>query len=447
MRLNETLFDIEQRFVAAIFHDADVLDLLDRANLGCEIIENDFLRSILKLCIAERSKGDLVDMPKLRRQMFLDDGIAPDKSEFVEMMTAADTSFHALEDFKMIISDYKRRATLTQAMILGALASGKEKDDWEENQAKAKGVMQVINEIDIADKPLSHRERAMASLKNRKDIIEGKVENAAVRIEFGIDCVDRYCHPLSTATGDFNNLLFAATSTGKSSLMAQMVSHNTFRDLNIAVFLGETNYEGLLEQMAGQISKCAIDEYEFKAEMPHKQREYMEALEDLASHCGKNLFIHDDRFYLEDVVTRCKKLAEENGGLDFVVIDHMHCLKTRQKFTDERLRYNYMSGALKPMAIELNCPVLCLAQPSRGLKSSDRPPMLSDLKESGNLEDDADRVLSLWMPPKDSSGTPQERKSECPEIKLFQMKFRRGRVTDVTLKFDKQFTLFSELNQ
>lgn len=441
MKLNETLFDIEQRFVGSIFHDADVLDLLDRANLGAEIIENDFLRSILKLCMAERTKGDLVDMSKLRRKMFLDGEVVPDKSEFMELIDAADTSFHALEDFKLIVTDYKRRATLTQALILQTLAND---EDWEENQAKAKGVMQVINEIDIAEKPLSHRDRAKASLKNRQDIIEGKVENEAARIETGIECIDRYCRPLSTATGDFNCLLFAATSTGKSSLMAQIVSHNTFRNLNVAVFLGETNYEGLLEQMAGQLSKCPIDEYDFKSELPHKQKEYMEALEDIASHCGKNLFIHDDRFYLEDIVTRCKKLEQETGNIDLVVIDHMHCLKTRQKFTDERLKFNYISGALKPLGIEMKCPILCLAQPSRGLKSSERPPMLSDLKESGNLEDDADRVWALWMPPTDSLGNPQERKSPSPEIKLFQMKFRRGRVTDVALRFEKAFTLFTD---
>ena len=240
MKLNETLFDIEQRFVAAIFHDADVLDLLDRANLDYEIIENDFLRSILKLCMAERSKGDLVDMPKLRRQMFLDGGVVPDKSEFMELIDAADTSFHAIEDFKLIVTDYKRRATLTHALILQTLANDK---DWEENQAKAKGVMQSINEIDIAEKPLSHRDRAKASLKNRQNIVDGKIGSEAVRIETGIYCIDRYCRPLSTATGDFNCLLFAATSTGKSSLMAQIVSHNTFRNLNVAVFLGETNYE------------------------------------------------------------------------------------------------------------------------------------------------------------------------------------------------------------
>tara|TARA_R110002167_G_scaffold6763_1_gene31940 strand:+ start:6724 stop:8055 length:1332 start_codon:yes stop_codon:yes gene_type:complete len=441
MKLNETLFDIEQRFVAAIFHDADVLDLLDRANLDYEIIENDFLRSILKLCMAERSKGDLVDMPKLRRQMFLDGGVVPDKSEFMELIDAADTSFHAIEDFKLIVTDYKRRATLTHALILQTLANDK---DWEENQAKAKGVMQSINEIDIAEKPLSHRDRAKASLKNRQNIVDGKIGSEAVRIETGIYCIDRYCRPLSTATGDFNCLLFAATSTGKSSLMAQIVSHNTFRNLNVAVFLGETNYEGLLEQMAGQMSKCSIDEYDFKSELPHKQKKYMESLEDIASHCGDNLFIYDDRFFLEDIVTRCKKLEQETRNLDLVVIDHMHCLKTRQKFTDERLKFNYISGALKPLGIEMKCPILCLAQPSRGLKSSDRPPMLSDLKESGNLEDDADRVWALWMPPIDTSGNPQERKSSSPEIKLFQLKFRRGRVTDVNLKFDKQFTLFSD---
>ena len=442
--MNETLFKIEQRFVSAIFHDAEVLDLLDRANLGDEIIENDFLRNVLKICKAERSKGNFVDLLSVRRRMFLDGGAELDhkcgSDEIIEMITAAETSFHANADFLLIVSDYKRRATKTQALILQTLANG---EDWEDNQIKAKAVLQSLNEIEVEAKPLSYRDRAKASLMNRQNLIDGRVKNEAVRIETGIDCIDRYCRPLSTATGDFNCLLFAPTSTGKSSLMAQIVSHNTFRNLNIAVFLGETNYEGLLEQMAGQLSKCAIDEYDFKSEMPQKQKEYMKCLEDIASHCGENLFIHDDRFFIEDIVTRCKKLEEEKGNLDLVVIDHMHCLRTRQRFTDERLKYNYISGQLKPLGIELKCPILCLAQPSRDLKKAGRPPVRSDLKESGNLEDDADRVWALWMPPEDADGSIQEDKTPNPEIKFYQLKFRRGRVTDVLLKFEKQFTLFS----
>jgi replicative DNA helicase len=301
-----------------------------------------------------------------------------------------------------------------------------------------------MENVEIGTRPLSQSDRAMAAISNREDIMNGKERKSSVEVSTGIDCIDRYCRPLSTGTGDFNCLLFAATSTGKSSLMAQMVTHNVFRNLKVAVFLGETNFKGLIEQMAGQLSRVSIDEHDFKNELADRQKHYMDNLEDIASRCGHNLFIYDDRFYIEDIVNRCKTLEIEEGKLDFVVIDHMHCLKTRQKFTDERLKYNYISGQLKPLGIELDCPILCLAQPSRSLKSGDRPPMLSDLKESGNLEDDADRVWALWQPSKDSNGMDQERKSPHPEIKLFQLKFRRGRVTDVTLKLEKQYTVFSE---
>jgi len=441
MRLNETQFEIEQRFVSAIFHNSDVLDLLDRADLGCEIIYNDFLRNVLRLCIAERAKGNLVDMLALKRQMFIDGATVPDKSEVVELLDAADTSIHAVDDFRLIIQDYKRRVTKTQALVLQTLAND---EDWDESSEKAKATLQQINEIDVAEKPLGYRDRAKAALKQRQNMIEGKVENEAVRINTGIPCIDRYCRPLSTATGDFNCILFAPTSTGKSSLMAQIVSYNTFRNLNLAVFLGETNVEGMLEQMAGQSSKVAIDTFDFKNEMPHRQREYMEHLEDIASHCGENLFIHDDRFFIEDIITRCKKLEQEKGKLDLVVIDHMHCLRTRRKFTDERLKYNYISGSLKPLGIDMKCPILCLAQPSRDLKKSGRPPVRSDLKESGNLEDDADRIWALWMPPTASDGSPQEDKSPHPEIRFYQLKFRRGRVNDVNLKMERCFTLFTD---
>lgn len=435
----ETLADIETRFVSAIFKDSDVMGLLERANLGPEIVTSPLLNDVLTLCFLFRFEGREIDFTSFYHEAMREPFC--DALALADLLSAADTSFHAKSDLSIMIEDYKRRTIRTQASTLSNLVDDGE---WDENSAAAQALIREIADVEIGSKPLSQRDRAMEAITGRRKLIDGIVDRNAVSIETGIDCIDRYCRPLSVSTGDFNCLLFAATSTGKSSLMAQMVSHNVFRNLKVAVFLGETNHRGFIEQMAGQLSRVSIDEYDFKQEPADRQEAYMENLEDIASRCGSNLWIYDDRFKIEDIVNRCKSLAADEGGLDFVVIDHMHCLKTRQKFTDERLKYNYISGQLKPLGIELNCPILCLAQPSRALKSSDRPPMLSDLKESGNLEDDADRVWALWLPPKDSHGMDQERKSPHPQIKLYQLKFRRGRVTDVTLRLEKQYTLFTD---
>ena len=431
--------DIERRFVCSVFHDPEVMEMLERCGIGSAIVSGGFLVGSLDLMAEMKGRGDPLDWKTFCHQAMKADFW--DKDAFAELISSTETSAYALTDLKMLMDDYKKRETTRQAMVLQRIT---EDGEWEDNVEEVKATLNALNDLEMGQRPKGQRERAQEALRSRQDIIEGKADSNAVAIETGIDCIDRYCRPLSTATGDFNCLLFAATSTGKSSLMAQMVSHNVFRNLKVAVFLGETNYRGLVEQMAGQISKVSIDEYDFRNEPLDRQRAYMETLEDVVSHCGRNLFIYDDDFSIEGVVSRCRKLEEEHGGLDFVVIDHMHCLKARRKFTDERLKYNYISGELKPLGIEMNCPILCLAQPSRSLKTSERPPMLSDLKESGNLEDDADRVWALWMPSKDSSGMDQERKDPNPEIKLFQLKYRRGRVTDVTLRLQKRYTLFTD---
>lgn len=439
MRMNEEIGDVEERFVSAIFKDTQVLEMLERTGLGSDIVTKPFLTDVLDLLIKRKGEGLPLDIVSIAHYALKEEFC--EQIELADLLGATDTSFHAKTDLTILVEEYKRRHLRANAVTLSNMTDD---DEFFENSAQVQAAIKEVTEVGMGEPQQTQRDRAMKSLTNRKDIMEGKEENNAVRIETGIDCIDRYLRPLSTATSDFNCLLFAATSTGKSSLMAQMVSHNVKRGLNIMVALGETNYNGLIEQMAGQLAKVPIDEYDFRSELAPKQKKYMEALEDIVSHCGENLWIYDDQFYIEDIINRARNLAEENGGLDCVFIDHMHCLKTRQKFTDERLKYNYISGLLKPLGIELNCPILCLAQPSRALKTSDRPPMLSDLKESGNLEDDCDRCWALWLPPVDSSGNPQDRKSECPEIRLFQLKFRRGRVWDVTLKFEKCHTRFSD---
>lgn len=434
-----TNYKIEERFIGAIFCDEEVIELLERSNLPPEVIHSAFLREILGVCISLRGKALPVSLLSVLHELQKLPNYEHN-TELFDLVTATETSFHAKADLLILVEEFKKRVTKRSAAAIVSLVDDGE---YDHESAKAQALIREVSGLEIGPRPVSQAEKAMQSVQRRQDLIDGIKTTGSKKIETGIDRIDRWCRPLSTATGDFNCLLFAATSTGKSSLMAQMVSHNAAKGNKVAVFLGETNFAGFIEQMAGQRAKVSIDDYDFSQETREKQNLFMEKLETIQSWCGVNLFVYDDRFCIEDIVTRCKQINDDIGGLDFVVIDHMHCLKTRQKFKDERLKFNYISGELKPLGISLDCPILCLAQPSRGLKTGERPPMLSDLKESGNLEDDADRVWALWMPPKDQDGQPQERKTAKPLIRFFQLKFRRGRVTDVDLRLDKQHTLFT----
>ncbi len=161
----------------------------------------------------------------------------------------------------------------------------------------------------------------------------------------------------------------------------------------------------------------------------------------------------DDNFVLTPVELRskCRKIKRENGGLDLVVVDYlqlMHAPSDRASQSREQ-EIATISRSLKSLAKELECPILALSQLNRGVeKRKGEPPMLSDLRESGAIEQDADVVLFLHRNEEDTkdaqSGTAA---SDTFEVSLIVAKQRQGPTGSVPLVFFRTTTFFAEMER
>ncbi|NLC31834.1 MAG: AAA family ATPase, partial [Clostridiales bacterium] len=99
--------------------------------------------------------------------------------------------------------------------------------------------------------------------------------------------------------------------------------------------------------------------------------------------------------YIEDLA----RAVREKGDIELLVVDYLQLVRTRQKLESERLRMAHISWALKELAVDLRIPVIAMSQlrrPEAG--ASDRMPSMRDLRESGNLEADADGIILLHEP-------------------------------------------------
>ncbi len=111
----------------------------------------------------------------------------------------------------------------------------------------------------------------------------------------------------------------------------------------------------------------------------------------------------------ETMLARAKSLQQRSGSLSLVVVDYLQLVSGGSRFTrgGDSARYqeiSYVSRSMKAMAKELSCPVLALSQLNRAPEDRTGPPRLSDLRESGQLEQDADAVLFLWHEQPSSKG-------------------------------------------
>jgi replicative DNA helicase len=146
------------------------------------------------------------------------------------------------------------------------------------------------------------------------------------------------------------------------------------------------------------------------------------------------------RLTVTDILAKSRRLQAERGQLDLVVIDYLQLIEGAAGDEDNRVQeVAKISRALKAIARELEVPVVALSQLSRQIETRGTEPMLSDLRESGSLEADADLVMFLWQ--KDQ----QDRKDGLVRLKL--AKHRNGPTADIDLHFEAELTRFRDLGE
>lgn len=161
----------------------------------------------------------------------------------------------------------------------------------------------------------------------------------------------------------------------------------------------------------------------------------------------KNIFIEDSAFIkVNEVKAKCKLLKNEHG-LDLVVVDYLQLLQGSKRTDNRQQEVSEISRSLKQMARELECPVIALSQLSRSVESRhDKRPMMSDLRESGSIEQDADIVSFLYRSDyyrsEDTDGNEVQEPSDVSTVEVIVAKNRNGQTGTAELAFMKRYNRF-----
>ncbi len=133
-----------------------------------------------------------------------------------------------------------------------------------------------------------------------------------------------------------------------------------------------------------------------------------------------------------------RTLEAQHGDMDLVVLDYLQLADAEGRYETRQLEVSRVSAGLKEIAKEFGVPVLAAAQLSRAVESrSDRRPILSDLRESGSIENDADLVMFIYRPDQYDPNSPKKNTAE-----IIIAKHRNGRVGNVELVFRPDLTKF-----
>jgi replicative DNA helicase len=139
-----------------------------------------------------------------------------------------------------------------------------------------------------------------------------------------------------------------------------------------------------------------------------------------------------------EIRTKCRKLKLEHG-IKFLIIDYLQLISPIRKHESRQQEVSEISRSLKMLAKELNIPILALSQLSRGVESRiDKRPLLSDLRDSGAIEQDADLIMFLY---RDHVYNPSEPDNIA---ELIIGKQRNGPTGNCKINYAKEFAFFYE---
>ena len=248
-------------------------------------------------------------------------------------------------------------------------------------------------------------------------------------------------------------ILAARPAVGKTAFalnIAQNVATST--DTSVAIFSLEMSAESLVNRMlcaegsinANHLRTGQLDE-----------GEWQNLIVAMGALSNTSIFIDDTPgIKMAEIRAKCRRLAKEKGNLGLVVIDYLQLIEGSNKESRQQ-EVSEISRQLKKLAKELGVPILALSQLSRGVEQrQDKRPVLSDIRESGSIEQDADIVAFLYRDDyyergdskSDDDEDDEPLNQDVGEVELIIEKNRAGARGTVKLLFIKSYNKFSNIS-
>lgn len=228
-------------------------------------------------------------------------------------------------------------------------------------------------------------------------------------------------------------------SMGKTAFSMNLIENAALhQNANVAVFSLEMSKESLVMRML--TSQARIDSGRVRTgDLQEQDWPKLLSAADKLAHM--NIFVDDQPAQsVMEVRAKCRRLAKETGGLDLVMVDYLQLMRGTNSASREQ-EISEISRGLKGIAKELTVPVVALSQLNRSLESrTNKRPMMSDLRESGAIEQDADVIMFIYRDEVYEPETPDKGVAE-----IIIGKQRNGSIGTVRLAFINKYVRFEDL--
>lgn len=314
----------------------------------------------------------------------------------------------------------------------------------QEAMDSADPVEDILSEAEASLMDVTRKARGADFLSSQEIADRVMNELSELRQSSGITGIRTGYTDLDRMTNGFQRgdliILAARPAMGKSALALNFVTQAARRNEGaVALFSLEMPADSLMKRMLSSESKVAGS----KLRDGRITRDEMNRLSEARNHLGASPIYIDDTSSLKvnQIFSKCRKLKSIAGSLSLVVIDYLQLI-TGSRSDSRQQEVSEISRNLKILAKEMNCPVIALSQLSRKVEErTNHEPQLSDLRESGSIEQDADIVMFLFRG--NYYDSDKEAAEQVEVVDLSLAKHRNGAIGKVQLAFEKGVSRFT----
>lgn len=273
-----------------------------------------------------------------------------------------------------------------------------------------------------------------ASIQKIEELYKNKAEITGIGTGFKkLDEMTAGLHP-----GEMT-IIAARPSMGKTAFSLNIAQHVALRlKKTVAYFSLEMGKESMMMRMLSAESKVSMSEIRNGRIQDSAWPKLINAASALSE---ASIFIDDTPGVSPfEIRSRARRLKAEHG-LDVIMIDYLQLMSMKQKYNSREQEVAEISKSLKAIAKELQIPIIALAQLNRGVEGrTEKKPMLSDLRESGSIEQDADVIMMLYRDDYYDKENPEKQ----GHAEVIVGKQRNGATGPVKLRFDAQYNRFRD---
>lgn len=352
------------------------------------------------------------------------------KAGLIKLVDGAVTDANIEEHAQLIVEKWKRRRLINIASDISKMAYQATKP-WEEVIQYAEQEIFTLGDS-AQQKGLVHiSELSVAEYERIEKVCESGDRP-------GIPCG---FHDLDEMTQGYqpHQLIIVAgrPAMGKSAFLAAQLKHIS-KSLPCALFSLEMSGSQIAQRMLSE--GCAIESGRMVSGNIRGDREWEDLGQSVASLAGLKLWVDESmQITPSHILSQCRKLKAEHGKLGAVAVDYLHLMLDSEN--DETKALGRLTRQFKKMARELDCPIILCSQLSRAVESrNDKRPVMSDLRQSGSIEQDADIIMFLY---RDEYYNPDSTDKGIAECLI--RKHRGGPVGTVKLFFKPEFSSFMNI--